>query len=71
MEGFLGTRRGDLNLDGKVTFGDFLRLAANLGRENIGWADGDLNGDRQVTRDDFELLSANFGYAALRGTPTS
>ena len=58
------TRPGDLNLDGKVDFDDFLRLAAKFGKQDAGWSDGDVDGDGDVTFDDFLRLAAEFGFSA-------
>ena len=61
VEVVLETRRGDVNLDGKVDFPDFLVLSANFGQAG-GWADGDFDGNGIVDFPDFLLLSANFGF---------
>ena len=55
------TRFGDLDLDGRVDFGDFLTLSANFGTSDVRYSDGDLNGDQRIDFADFLLLSANFG----------
>ena len=52
---------GDVNLDGKVTFEDFLVLSANFGATVDARSEGDLDGDSEVTFTDFLLLSADFG----------
>ena len=54
-------KAGDVNLDGLVSFADFLILSANFGRMDAVWADGDFNNDGTVNFTDFLLLSANFG----------
>ncbi len=58
------TEFGDLNLDGRVAFDDFLVLSANFGKDEpgLGWVDGDLDGNKQVNFMDFLKLSANFGF---------
>ena len=49
---------GDVNLDGELSFRDFLLLNANFGlTENVGWGNGDLNGDGMVDFGDFLELS--------------
>ncbi len=60
----VGTRLGDLNLDGKITvFEDQKILEANLGLPGpFGWADGDVNGDQLVTELDLESLRSNIGF---------
>jgi hypothetical protein len=67
VEDILGTRAGDANLDGKVDFADFLKLAANFGREPtanepVVWSQGDFDADGSIAFPDFLLLSANFGF---------
>lgn len=56
------TAMGDLDLDGRVAFNDFLILAGNFGRHDALWSTGDLNGDKTVGFADFLLLAANFGF---------
>ncbi|MGB2823521.1 MAG: pre-peptidase C-terminal domain-containing protein [Phycisphaerae bacterium] len=56
------TLEGDVNLDGKVNFLDYLILKSNLGTPSGGkWADGDFDADGDVDRDDFAKLRGNFG----------
>lgn len=55
-----GVVLGDLNMNGSVSFEDFLRLSANYGSDG-GWADGDITGDGKIQFDDFLLLAAHFG----------
>jgi hypothetical protein len=62
IESQLNTRRGDLNLDGKVNFADFLILSDNFGKDRQRWATGDLNGDGSTGMEDFLLLSQQFGF---------
>ena len=59
---------GDTDLDGRVSFRDFLTLAAQFG-DSGGWADGDFDGDGFVGFEDFLLLVSHFGMAtaAIRG----
>jgi hypothetical protein len=54
------TKLGDSNFDGKVSFGDFMRLEAGFGKPG-GWASGDYNYDGFVDRADFMLLYNNYG----------
>ena len=67
------TRRGDVNLDGKVNFQDFLDLSANFGQHVNngflgpgGWEQGDTNCDFEVTFADFLNISKNFGFGVTR-----
>ena len=55
------TSHGDVDLDGRVAFNDFLFLSSNYERQVTSRADGDLNGDGLVDFTDFLLLSADFG----------
>lgn len=61
VEEILDTVAGDLNLDGKVDFEDFLQLSAEYGKQDAGWSDGDSNCDGVVDFEDFLAVSANFG----------
>jgi len=56
---------GDVDYSGDVTFGDFLVLSANFGKDGLSWPDGDFNGDESVQFDDFLLLSENFGKTVV------
>ena len=58
----LQTRAGDLNLDGKVDFADFLKLSGSFGNSAAKWSDGDVDGDGNVAFADFLSLSASFGF---------
>lgn len=58
--GFKEVLEGDVNLDCKVDFSDFLLLSANFGKAG-GWASGDTNGNGDVDFGDFLKLSAAFG----------
>ena len=51
---------GDANLDGVVSYADFLSLQSNFGSSGS-WADGDFNRDHSVTYADFLILQSNFG----------
>jgi hypothetical protein len=62
---------GDVNLDGVINFGDFLKLEARFGATNAARIDGDLNGDHVVTRADFMLLYNNFGNSVDGPVPVS
>jgi len=56
------TKRGDLDLNGSVSFKDFLMLAANFGRSDASWSLGDLDGDHEVGFVDFLILAENYGF---------
>lgn len=61
VAGILHTRRGDANLDRRVTaLEDGQRLLDNLGRTRVGGLEGDFDGDGRVTasRDEAALLAA-------------
>ena len=51
---------GDANLDGQVTFADFLILSANFGITATAWEQGDFDHDGTVGFADFLLLSSHF-----------
>jgi len=63
VEEIIGTRRGDTNLDGFVSFQDFLVLSSNFGQAG-GWSDGDFDADGNIGFADFLLLSSFFGFEA-------
>ena len=63
---------GDLDLDARVGFADFLLLNLNFGTTDATWTRGDMDGDQQVGFSDFLALAANFGAvcpAAITDTP--
>ena len=64
--GEAGFLAGDLNLDGAVTFPDFLVLSSNFGSETAGgvYANGDIDLDGAIGFQDFLVLSSNFGQSA-------
>lgn len=58
----VGTRFGDLNLDGVVDRSDAAQLAANFGRAGApSWAVGDVDGSGAVDLGDLGTLQANLG----------
>ena len=71
VESVFGTRGGDADLDGTVTFEDFLILSSNFGQDAATWSQGDFDGDGEVAFADFLVLSANFGDANLAGDANS
>ena len=56
---------GDLDLDGEVSFQDFLAMASSFGQEG-GWASGDMDGNGVVGFADFLELANNFGQRSTR-----
>lgn len=56
------TKPGDLDLDGTVSFKDFLLLLADYGKADADWSSGDLDGDRVVGFLDFLILAENFNF---------
>jgi hypothetical protein len=61
VESVFQTRAGDTNLDGRVDFNDFLRLASSFGKV-ASWTFGNSNVDTLVDFDDFLILASNFGF---------
>jgi ELWxxDGT repeat protein len=61
VESIIGTKVGDLDLNGRVEFADFLILSTNFG-QSATYAEGDADGDGMVGFADFLLMSANFGF---------
>ena len=53
----LGTRMGDVNLDGQVDQADRDIIIAHKGKHNVGCAGGDLNGDGVVDEADLALAT--------------
>lgn len=68
-----GSLRGDANLDGTVSFPDFLSLSGNFGQAfELGmlgqWWSGDFDCDGQINFGDFLILSENFGKSGGNST---
>ena len=63
ITGIIGTRPGDVDLDGNVDFEDFLVVANNFGGTG-NWTNGDFDCNRQINFQDFLTLAENFGYSA-------
>lgn len=63
VSGIVGTRPGDIDLNGTVDFQDFLAFANNFGGTG-NWADGDFDCNRQINFQDFLTLAENFGFSA-------
>ena len=58
---------GDVDLNGDVSFADFLVLSSNFGQAatvSANWQSGDHDCDGNVDFTDFLLMSANFGQSA-------
>lgn len=53
---------GDADMDGEVTFADFLALSDGFGGRGT-WGHGDFNQDFEVDFDDFLIQSAHFGQS--------
>ena len=65
--GRVGTKRGDMNLDGFVNATDLAAMKPNFGFSGKGYADGDLNCDTVVNGTDLAILAGNIGFAAPTG----
>ena len=52
---------GDADLDGTVSFKDYIILEANFGKSGTSWAKADFDGDGEVTFKDYIILEHNFG----------
>jgi hypothetical protein len=68
VEGILGTRFGDTNLDKKVAIGDLVTLAQHWNGSGT-WADGDFTGDGLIRIGDLVALAQNWGFDGT--TPAS
>lgn len=64
VEDVRGTFFGDTDLNGQVSFADFLTLSANFGESEAGWEHGDFDCNASVGFPDFLQLSASFGSEA-------
>ena len=63
IRGKLGTRTGDLDLNGNVSLTDFFRAGAALGiDEGVTYVQGDLDGDGNVTLGDLSIIQRDFGF---------
>ena len=60
VEEIASTQLGDADLNGKVDFHDFLKLATNFGKTGTVWEQGDFNGDELTDFQDFLILAENF-----------
>jgi hypothetical protein len=65
------TRPGDVNLNGRVEFDDFVTLAANFNRLDAVWSEGDFNLDGVVDFADFVELASFFGFEAVQSIAIS
>jgi len=63
FDAVIETDRADLDLNGVVSFADFLLLSTNFGKEEAKWSEGDIDGDGTIAFADFLLLSAAFGQS--------
>ena len=71
IEEVLGTKAGDVNLDGKIGNTDFGFVLGFFGTQG-GWASGDTNGDFTIDNSDFGSVLGNFGFCReLTFAPTS
>jgi hypothetical protein len=61
IQNVLNTFYGDTDLNGEVSFVDFLALSGSFGQSNRSWSQGDFTGDGEVSFADFLILSENFG----------
>ena len=52
---------GDADMDGQVSFSDFLILSANFGMSDADQGDGDFTSDGTVDFEDFLILAEQFG----------
>ena len=52
---------GDADMDGQVSFSDFLILSDNFGMSDADQGDGDFTGDGAVDFADFLILADEFG----------
>ncbi|HVT82887.1 MAG TPA: PEP-CTERM sorting domain-containing protein [Phycisphaerae bacterium] len=60
----LGTRYGDINLDGRVDDGDLNLLLSNFGHAGTTWAQGNFLGTATTDDGDLNLLLSNFNFNA-------
>jgi len=60
IDQLLSVPAADADLDGQVSFSDFLNLSAGFGQE-AGWQSGDFSGDGKTDFEDFLLLSQSYG----------
>lgn len=60
---------GDVNLDGKVDFGDLLLLAQHYSHAGATWDEGDMNYDGTVGFPDLLLLAQHYGQVASAAVP--
>ena len=51
---------GDANLDGVISFDDYVQIDTGFNNQSSGWTNGDFNGDGVVNFDDYVLIDLNF-----------
>ena len=54
------TWNGDANLDGRITFDDYVRIDSGFNTHLTGWSNGDFNYDGVVGFDDYVLIDIAF-----------
>lgn len=64
---------GDVNVDGQVSFTDFLAISGNFSNTDALWSQGDLDCNGTVEFEDFLILSDDFGSSnqAVAAVPES
>ncbi|MBN1763866.1 MAG: hypothetical protein JW860_01300 [Sedimentisphaerales bacterium] len=65
VQGLVGTRYGDVNLDARVDLLDFAELSMNWQNPGFGWASGDFNGDQAVDILDLSYQSYDWLFEAI------
>ena len=65
IEEVAATAEGDIDLDGRVDFVDFLVLSSHYGDKEAVLVQGDIDGDGSVSPNDLAILRANFGLTKL------
>jgi urease beta subunit len=63
------TFSGDASLDGRVDFGDLVRLAQSYNTSGGTWARGDFTGDGNVDFNDLVVLAQNYNKSLPGGAP--
>lgn len=61
LKGLANLLPGDVNVDGYVSFADFLAISKNFASSNALWSQGDLDCNGTVEFEDFLILSEDFG----------
>ena len=62
------TWNGDANLDGRVTFDDYVKIDTGFNQQYTGWLNGDFNYSNNISFDDYVLIDVAYNTQAAPST---